>query len=201
MKSPPTTDRGRASLARILDAASLLFFRQGVRATSLDQVAAASGTGKGQLYHYFAGKEDLVLAVIERQVAEVLDAQMPLLGALGSWEAVDAWIDMLVASHERSDEPFRCPLGALVAELAQEDTAAREALDAGFRRWSGHIVDGLRAIQRDGLLAPDADCERLGLGMLAAYQGGLVLAQARGDVGPLRAALATARAGLRASAR
>ena len=65
----PTTDRGRATRERILEAASELFYRQGVTATGLDQVVTASGTGKGQLYHYFADKRELVHAVIERQIS------------------------------------------------------------------------------------------------------------------------------------
>jgi AcrR family transcriptional regulator len=196
LKRPPTTDRGRASLARILDAASELFYRQGVRPTTLDQVAVASGTGKGQLYHYFGGKDDLVLAVVERQVDRVIEAQMPLLGELGSWEAIDGWIELVVESHAVSDDPFRCPLGALVAELATAHPAARAALAAGFERWSGHLADGLRTLQREGRLRADADGDALGGGLLAAYQGGLVLAQASGGIAPLRASLATARAAL-----
>ena len=57
--SQPTTDRGRATREQILDAASELFYREGVAATGLDQIVAASRPGKGWLYHYFAGKREL----------------------------------------------------------------------------------------------------------------------------------------------
>lgn len=101
MKSAPSTDRRRATFERILDAASELFYLRGVRATCLDQIIAASGTGKGQLYHYFAEKDDLVLAVIERQIARVLAAQQRLISALDSWANIDAWLAALAAAHER----------------------------------------------------------------------------------------------------
>jgi AcrR family transcriptional regulator len=198
MTTLPATDRGRATLDRILDAAAMLFYEQGVRATGLDQISAVSRTGKGQLYHYFDSKADLVLAVIDRQVERVLDAQQPLLGELTSAGAIDAWLTMLVNSYEHSDHPVRCPLGALAAELAENDPLAREALARGFRRWSGYIADGLRAIQADGALDPVADCEGLADATLAAYQGGLLLAQAQRSLVPLRAALAGARAALQA---
>ncbi len=198
MRTVPATGRGRATLDRILDAAALLFYEQGVRATGLDQIIAASRTGKGQLYHYFDDKADLVRAVIDRQVERVLDAQQPLLGELTSTGAIDAWLEMLVDAHEHSDHPVRCPVGALAAELAENDPLARQALARGFRRWSGYIADGLGAIQADGGLDPDADCAALADATLAAYQGGLLLAQAHGSVAPLRASLAGARAALQA---
>jgi AcrR family transcriptional regulator len=178
----PTTDRGRATRERILDAASELFYRQGVGATGLDKVIAASGTGKGQLYHYFADKAALVHAVVERQVATVLDAQRSRLAQLAAPADLRAWADELVAAYATSDHPVRCPLGALVAELAEGDPEARTALDAGFRRWAGALAAGLRAA---GVAEPD----RHAVALLAAYQGGLLLSQARGDLGPLRTAL------------
>jgi TetR/AcrR family transcriptional repressor of nem operon len=184
----PSTDRGRATRERILDAASELFYRQGVGATGLDQVIAASGTGKGQLYHYFADKRALVHAVVERQIATVLDDQRPRLERLSEPGHLRAWADELVAAYRDSDHPVRCPLGALVAELAEGDPDARAALAAGFGRWADALAAGLR---RAGVAAPD----RQATALLAAYQGGLLLSQARGDLEPLRTALDAALTG------
>ncbi len=52
---------------RILDAALAVFGSKGVDGASMKDVAAAAGVAPGLLYHYFAGKEALSLAVtIER---------------------------------------------------------------------------------------------------------------------------------------
>jgi AcrR family transcriptional regulator len=182
MSALPSTDRGRATRERILDAASELFYRQGVGATGLDQVIAASATGKGQLYHYFADKRALVHAVVDRQIATVLADQQPRLERLSAPADLRAWADGLVVAYRDSDHPVRCPLGALVAELAEGDPEARAALGRGFGRWSAALADGLRRL---GV----ADPERGATALLAAYQGGLLLSQACGDLGPLRTAL------------
>lgn len=181
MSALPSTDRGRATRERILDAASELFYRQGVGATGLDQVIAASGTGKGQVYHYFADKRALVHAVVDRQVTTVLAAQQARLDQLAGPADVRAWADELVAAYASSDHPVRCPLGALVAELAEGDPEARAALGRGFARWSAALAAGLR---RAGVAGP----KRQATALLAAYQGGLLLSQASGDLGPLRTA-------------
>ena len=47
--------------AEIMEAALATFTAQGFRATRLDQVAEAAGVTKGAIYHYFKGKEDLLL--------------------------------------------------------------------------------------------------------------------------------------------
>jgi TetR/AcrR family transcriptional regulator, transcriptional repressor for nem operon len=178
----PSTDRGRATRERILDAASELFYRQGVGATGLDHVIASSRTGKGQLYHYFADKRALVHAVVERQITTVLDAQHSRLAQLSTLADLRAWADELVSAYQDADHPVRCPLGALVAELAESDPEARAALDAGFARWTDALAAGLR---RAGVAKP----KRQAVALLAAYQGGLLLSQARGDLSPLRTAL------------
>lgn len=49
---------------RIIDAAMSVFGGKGVDAASMKDVAAAARVTPGLLYHYFAGKEALVLAVI-----------------------------------------------------------------------------------------------------------------------------------------
>jgi AcrR family transcriptional regulator len=184
----PSTDRGRATRERILDAAATLFHRRGVTATGLDQIIDASGTGKGQLYHYFADKRELVHAVVERQVATVLDAQRPRLEQLSTPADLRAWADELVDSYAHGDHPVRCPLGALAAELAEGDPEARAALERGFAQWADALADGLRRLPVD-------EPERLATALLCAYQGGLLLSQVRGDLTPLRTALDVALAG------
>jgi TetR/AcrR family transcriptional repressor of nem operon len=184
----PTTDRGRATRDQILEAASELFYRQGVTATGLDQIAAASGTGKGQLYHYFAGKRDLTHAVIERQVAAVMADQQPRFDAFTSPADLEAWAGALVAAYADTGHPLRCPLGALAAELAEGDPDAREVLERGFARWTEALAAALERLRASGLPG-SIDARRLAGALLSAYQGGLLLSQVRGEVSPLRDAL------------
>jgi TetR/AcrR family transcriptional regulator, transcriptional repressor for nem operon len=189
MTAVPSTDRGRATHARILDAACVLFHRQGVTATGLDQVAAASGTGKGQLYHYFPDKRALVLAVIDRQIATILDVQQPLLAEVGTHRQLRAWADALVESYRVNDDPVRCPLGALASELAERDPDARIALERGFDLWLVALETALRRLRSNGELSRDVKPKAIAGALLAAYQGGLLLAQVRGDLAPLHTAL------------
>ncbi len=188
MRTEPTTAKGRATVARVLDAACELFARQGIRATTLDQVGALSRTGRGQLYLYFVGKSDLVAAVVAQQVHRVLDAQQPLLGTMSTAADVRAWCD-LAARQYSAEDPIRCPLGSLVHELGEQDVAARVTLAEGFGRWRSELAAGLRRVEQRGELADGADPAAVAAALLAAYEGGVLLAGAEHDPGQLRIVL------------
>ena len=63
--------KGAQTKLQIIRAAADLFHQQGVRATSPDEVIQASGTGKGQFYHYFKNKEGLVHEVLQAHLEEI----------------------------------------------------------------------------------------------------------------------------------
>lgn len=57
--------------SEIMEAALELFSTQGFRATTLDQVAEAAGVTKGAIYHYFQGKDDLLLKSMNAYMSTV----------------------------------------------------------------------------------------------------------------------------------
>jgi TetR/AcrR family transcriptional regulator, transcriptional repressor for nem operon len=198
MPLPPKTQRGRTSRQRIVDAAATLIQVQGVRGTSLDQVLAGAGAGKGQLYHYFAGKEDLVRAVIEHACGTVIEAQMPELARLADWDDLAAWFDRLVALQVQAQCRGGCPLGSLASELADQSEDARRDLAGAFDVWESYLIEGFERMRLNGGLAPDAEPRRLATATLATVEGGLLLTQTRRDPDALRLALEAAGAYLRA---
>jgi AcrR family transcriptional regulator len=195
----PLTEKGRATRARIVDTAAALMFDHGVAGSSLDDVRAAANVSKSQLYHYFADKDDLTHAVIDRTVQQVLDNQ-PRLADLSSWAAISAWFDDLVAFQVARHAAGGCPIGSLASELAESDDVARALLADGYDRWEAPLRDGLERMRSAGELRRSADPARLATAMLASIQGGLLLTQTRRDPQQLRTALDAAYAHLRSFA-
>ncbi len=175
-------------------------FAQGVRGASLDDVIAAAGVSKSQLYHYFADKDDLVRAVIARQTAQVFAAQEPWLEALDSWVAIAGWFDALVRLQEEQGCVGGCPLGSLASELADQNEEARADLVNSFDAWEGYLARGLERMRARGELVSAADPAALAAATLASIQGGLLLTQTRRSARPLRLALDAALAYLRSFA-
>src|ERR1700719_1087305 len=59
-----------ATRERLLDAARSVFAASGFHGASVEEVAAAAGFSTGALYSNFEGKEDLFLALMEREIDE-----------------------------------------------------------------------------------------------------------------------------------
>ncbi len=182
------TARGTATRARIVAAAAELVRARGIANTSLDAVLEASKASKSQLYHYFADKDDLVLAVIQRQTESVLGAHESHLRKLNSLAGLRRWRDAVVELTRQNDCAGGCPLGSLVSALA-ESPRPRALLADSFARWEAFLATGFAAIQARAGTKPRADPQDLAVAMLAALQGGLLLAQTMRSTRPLELAL------------
>ena len=185
----PATPKGVATRRRIVDAASDLVFERGAAALSLDDVLAASGTSKSQLYHYFADRSDLIHAVLVRQGERVLDFQRDALRDVDGWEALIVWKDHVIALVESLGCRGGCPVGSIANELAEVDEPVRAEAALLFERWRALVTGALRSMVDAGQLRRDADIEHLALAVLASLQGGLLLAKTARTIAPLEASL------------
>jgi TetR/AcrR family transcriptional repressor of nem operon len=171
-----------------VDAAARLIHEHGVAGTTLDDVRVAAEVSGSQLSHYFAGRDELVQAVIDHQADAIVGNQEQ--ADLGTVEGIRAWRDMVIAAARGSGGKGGCPLGSLGGQLAETDDEARMLIAAGFDRWLAAIGDGLRARPEAGLPA-GVTADDLAVTLLAALQGGLLLAQVRRDTRPLETAVDT----------
>jgi AcrR family transcriptional regulator len=63
-----------AAQTRVLDAALLVFAEHGVSGTSLQMIADTIGVTKAAVYHQFKSKDEIIIAVTERELAKLEDA-------------------------------------------------------------------------------------------------------------------------------
>ena len=186
---PRLTPKGERTRARIIGAAARLIYERGVAGTTLEDVRTAAEVSGSQLYHYFADKDELVQAVISHQADVIVGNQHD--ADLGTTEGLRAWRDMVLAGAKSADGMGGCPLGSLGSQLAESDPQARALVAAGFGRWSAAISDGLRALHAAGHLPAGINPDDLAVTLLAAVQGGLLLAQVQRDTRPLETAVDT----------
>lgn len=188
MPGEPRTGRGRASRERIVDRAAELVAERGVEGTSLDEVLAAAGASKSQLYHYFAGRDELVEAAVERRCGQVLAGLTEALGSVATLAELEATLAGFVAEYEQQGLPG-CPIGSLASEVAERNDGARLRVAAAFDTWEGLVSGALGRMRARGELRPDAPPEVLATALLASIEGGLLLSQTRKDLASLRIAV------------
>jgi AcrR family transcriptional regulator len=89
---------------KIVKAASALFYREGIRAVSVDRIAEKAGITKRSLYYHFKSKDDLIAAYLEAR-------DQPNLAAFEMWfgEASGDAADKVAAIFTRLGEAARSP--------------------------------------------------------------------------------------------
>ncbi|TQR87440.1 TetR/AcrR family transcriptional regulator [Mycobacterium hodleri] len=194
-RSASITSHHPHARAAIVDTAASLMYHRGIAATSIGDVARASGAEPKDLRRHFRDKSELVQAVIDRELTVVLDGQ-DTTEAITSWDGLERWVSRVVDAQPAEDGPFACPLGSLATDL-QDSQEYRPALAAAFRTWEGHLAAGLRRIQQRGELDATANPDRLAASLLAAVQGGYLLASVHGRIEIMRDVLDDAVAALR----
>ena len=179
-----------------MERAAELVAERGVAGTSLDEVLAAAGASKSQLYHYFAGRDELVAAAVARRCAQVLAGLTHALGDIATMADLEMMLAGFVAGFEEQGLPG-CPIGSLASEVAERNEGARLQAAAAFDAWEGLFADALERMRERGELRPDASPGTLATALLASIEGGLVLSQTRKHPASLRIAVEVALAHLR----
>ena len=70
---------GRAARDELLSAALRVFARRGYRDAGVDEIAAEAGYSKGALYWHFAGKEELLAALLDERIDAPMREKVALL--------------------------------------------------------------------------------------------------------------------------
>jgi AcrR family transcriptional regulator len=84
MRRAPVQRRSRERVQRILDAASDLIVESGLTALSTRTIAERASVPVASLYQYFADKDEIILALVERDTAEMDEAVAVAVGELGT---------------------------------------------------------------------------------------------------------------------
>lgn len=170
-----TGRKGEKTRTDIVECAKRLFYEHGYDGTSFSDIVDASGLYRGNIYHYFKAKDDILLAVIDQHLGEFR-------ALLEQWEKtcpeprarLHAFVAMIAARRIELIQ-FGCPIGTLNSELGKDrrdlqETAA--ALFDLFRDWLAKCF---------GDLGYPEQAAELALHLLGRAQGITVLAQVYRD--------------------
>lgn len=159
----------------IIEAADQLFYRQGFAHTSFSNIADAVQISRGNFYHHFKTKDEILDAVIN---ARLTNTQMMLekWGIEGKTpeDRIRSFINILIVNKAKIKQ-YGCPIGTLCTELAKLSHSSQpeaNMLFTLFRTW-------LR--RQFTLLGREAVADELAMHLLARSQGVATLANAFHD--------------------
>jgi TetR/AcrR family transcriptional regulator, transcriptional repressor of aconitase len=163
-----------ARRAQILDAARRCFVRNGFHETSMQDVFAESKLSAGAVYRYFSSKDDMILAIVEENMHDVM-AMIHSLAANphgdGLGEALASVLDVLRDKHAGDDMGT---MAVLVWSEQLRNPALRRRFEAFLDEMRVALAEVVRGHQADGTLPPGADPEALA-GLLMTIIPGFIL--------------------------
>jgi AcrR family transcriptional regulator len=132
----------------ILDAARAVFSRQGYAATAVNDLAEAAGIAKGTLYLYFESKEDLYLAALARDLADLsARARTEMARAQTFREKVGAFLSVRVEyakAHEDFLRIYLAEYGGMFVRAAPIRNELHRLSRASMRHLTSAAEDAVR---------------------------------------------------------
>jgi len=159
-----------------------LFSRKGYESTSVADVLQQAKVNSGSLYHYFPGKRELLLAVLDAYQGGI----EPML-LTPAWKGVTDPIERVFALLERyraglamTECSYACPIGSLALEIHEPDPPVRKALARNFEAWV-RAVEGCLDAAGDRL---PRGTDRRGLAefVLTTMEGAVMQARTHRDI-------------------
>jgi TetR/AcrR family transcriptional regulator, transcriptional repressor for nem operon len=154
-----------------------LFWEKGYGSTSVADVLKTADVNSGSLYHYFPGKQDLLVAVLDmyHQGIHPMLLQPAWADERDPIEKVFALLARYRKSLVDTECFYGCPIGSLALELHEPDLPVRERLAMNFTAW----IDAVRAcLEEAGKRLPaKVDRAELAQFVLTTMEGGVMAAR------------------------
>ena len=164
------------------------FWSTGFAGTSVDEVAAATGLGKGSLYGAFGDKRQLYFRVFDRYCTEVTEKTRRSLSGPdeGAYARLCAHVLAVADATARDTGHLGCLLANGTAELAGQDPAVTDRARRTFGALEDALVECIQQAQRHSDIDPAADARRHARLLLAVLRGIEALGKASIDEQSLR---------------
>ncbi len=168
---------------RILRTAFQLFHEQGFHATGVATIVREAGINPGSLYHFFPGKDQLLLQVLEFATHYLGPAVMEPVEQLTAdpINRVFALLDQYREGMLQHGCRMGCPIGNLALEVSDGNPDARLLIHRNFENWAARVESWL--VEAGDRLPNDLDRGRLAHFVLTVMEGGLMQARAANDLG------------------
>lgn len=173
---------GKDTRARIIEAAMELFWLKGYASTSIADILSRSQVNSGSLYHFFPGKQDLLIAVLEAYRDGIWQVLLDPV-----WNVVADPVERVFAllGHYRmllvqTECEYGCPIGSLALELHEADPAVRKLLAENFAAWTSAVETSLAEARHS--FPAKTDFRALAELVLNVMEGGVMQARTYRDI-------------------
>ena len=149
------------------------FWERGYAATSVDDLTAATGLGKGSLYGAFGDKHTLYLRALDDYISSSLDAVRASLRnpERSAYERLAGHIRLQAKALVADKDRRGCLMAKSAAELGATDDAVEKKVELAYTTWRAELVACINEAQRDGTVDAKQNPQALAGTLLAFMRG------------------------------
>lgn len=166
--------------------AMILFWRKGYCATSMADLADATGVLRGSLYNAYGGKEMIMLRALDCYAEQLGTPARDALEAPDLHKAIGGFLDAHIARMNNPDNPSGCLMCQTALELGDRDSQIADKVREQFEGTEAALRDSLRSGKERGQLAKTANVKKLARFYLGVSRGMAVMHRAYRDLGPVK---------------
>jgi TetR/AcrR family transcriptional repressor of nem operon len=159
---------------RIVSTAAECFRAQGYNATGISELMQKSGLTNGAFYAHFSSKDHLLSEVAVEAARQMLEDWVEGVEGLSPYQCVEVLLARYLGTQHRDHPQFGCTLPTLGAEIARQDSEARQAVEHQLQLSRMPLTQALMEL---GIKSADS----LAWGLLSMCVGGITLARAVED--------------------
>ncbi|TVZ84171.1 TetR/AcrR family transcriptional regulator [Streptomyces sp. BK340] len=156
---------------QILDAARRCFLRDGFHSTSMQDLFAEAGLSAGAVYRHFTSKDEMILAIAEENMRDVLDITLDVATNQQGQSIGEALAELLDVIRTKSAEEDVAGLAVLVWGEAMRNRSLARRLDDLMGRIRANLITMVRYQQEQGSLPVNVTAEAIASTMLSVLPG------------------------------
>ena len=162
------------------------FWSRGYAATSVDDLTAVTGLGKGSLYGAFGDKHALFMRALDDYIGTAVDRVRAQLRdpAYSAYDRLTRHIRAQTRDIAADKSRRGCMIAKSAAELGATDEAVERAVEHAYTVWRAELAGCIKEAQRDGAIDNKQNAQALATTLLAfmreqeaLYKGGMKGAQ------------------------
>ncbi|MDR9457147.1 MAG: TetR/AcrR family transcriptional regulator [Salegentibacter sp.] len=157
----------------ITETAFMQFYKNGFKATSVNEIMKATGLSKGAFYHNFKNKDELGVLVVKTALNKrIYQAMIEPLYAEGEAKTILKTTFLNKFQAFTSDEKLMgCPVNNLINEIGGSQNLLNEALKDLIESWVKALVQIIERGHKDGSIKQETNPQQAAIYLVSSFEG------------------------------
>ena len=157
----------------IVHEAFKLFYENGFKTTSVNDVMKSAKMTKGAFYHHYKSKHELGLEVIELKIKKRVYEGMilPLKAPGNAMEILENTFLNRIKSFPYYDKKHGCPMNNFINEMGNYESSYQLVLKNIIEKWKEAIVALIKKGKNENHIKKEIDNEAVAIYLISAFEG------------------------------